>query len=136
VERRERELERLEAAVDAQRQRLVAVQGEYESRRDALAARGREIEVERSRLRDEQAQLVAASLVLEERGKPVTPDVPVEPDSAADSAQPEVQVHHADPRPAPAAPPVTPPEPKPEPKRAEADETWWAKQLGRPLEAA
>jgi len=60
VTRRERELEQMLEAVDAQRGRLEAVRLEYESRM-------REVEAERDRLRDEQARLVTASLELEER---------------------------------------------------------------------
>jgi len=67
VTRRERELEQMLEAVDAQRGRLEAVRLEYESRREALAERMREVEAERDRLRDEQARLVTASLELEER---------------------------------------------------------------------
>jgi hypothetical protein len=127
VERRERELGRLEAAVQAQRQRLVDVQQDYERRRAALADRSRDGEVECNRLREEQSQLVAASLMLEGGGKPAQPAEPVE---AVDSAQPERA--RADlPRPVPVAAPE--PAPARQPRRAEADESWWAKQLGAPL---
>jgi len=71
LERRERELEQALAAVDAQRERLETVRAEYESRRDGLAERTREVEVLRDSLRHEQARLVAASLVLEERERAV-----------------------------------------------------------------
>ena len=49
------------------------VRSEYQLRRDGLAPRTREVEAERNRLRDEQAQLVCASLELEDAGRPAGP---------------------------------------------------------------
>ena len=70
VERRERELQMTLEAVESQRARLEATRLEYEERRDTLGERAREVEKERNRLRDEQAQLVCASLALEDRERP------------------------------------------------------------------
>jgi len=62
LERRERQLDQALAAVASQRKQLAAIQSEYERRRDGLIQRTREIEIERSRLRAEQADVVAESL--------------------------------------------------------------------------
>jgi len=71
VERREREVERAEDALGAQRSRLEAVLQEYEARRDALATRGRELDSERERLRHDRAQLVAETIEVEQRERAV-----------------------------------------------------------------
>lgn len=115
VERREEDVERAQAALEAQRERLDAVRREYESRRDALAERAREVDRERDRLRDDRAELVAESLQVEQRERAVA--------SAAVVSLVE-------------PPPQVPPAPVHVEARAEADDGWWAKQLGRPLEAA
>jgi hypothetical protein len=62
VERRERQLDQALAAVSAQREQLVAIQSEYELRRQGLIARTREVEAELARLRAERAEVVAHSL--------------------------------------------------------------------------
>jgi hypothetical protein len=110
VERRDRELEKAVDAVEAQRDRLESVRCEYEERRDALVERTREVEAERNRLREERAQLVCASLDLEDRER-----------SAGLGG-----------------PPAAPPSLVPEPARPQlpSDADWWSKQLGSPLEAA
>jgi len=52
------------------------VRAEYESRRELLAERAREVEAERVRLRTEQAKLVEASLALEERERAAAASAP------------------------------------------------------------
>jgi chromosome segregation ATPase len=147
VERRERELQLMVEAGEAQRERLAATTLEYEERRDVLGTRAREVEAERNRLRDEQAQLVCASLALEDRERPA--GTGAQPTAHA-SVEPVAEV---EPEPAPAK---VAPKPKPAPvelqppsqeqieahKRAMQaaqqveDTDWWTKQLGSPLEAA
>jgi chromosome segregation ATPase len=127
VDRRARELQMAVQAVEAQRERLESMTREYEERRDALGARAREVEGERARLRDEQAQIVCATLELEERDRPV--DVGVRP--AAFPASIAVSALET----------VPAPESEPEPIAAlnvqeRSDKDWWSKQLGSPLEAA
>lgn len=154
VERREHELQMTVEAVEAQRALLESVQREYEQRLGGLGERTREVEVERNRLRDEQAQLVCASLELEDSGRPVAVgDRPVAPASIA------AAVEAAGDRPAIEPEPAT--ELRPHTTRPQAtsaqraaleahaqemhamlsiqqptDADWWAKQLGSPLEAA
>jgi peptidoglycan hydrolase CwlO-like protein len=111
LERREADVQRAQDALQAQRERLDAVREEYESRRDSLASRARELDRERNRLRDDRADLVAESLQVEQRERAVA--------SAAVVTLVE--------------PPLSAP---PAPAVVEADDGWWAKQLGRPLEAA
>jgi chromosome segregation ATPase len=113
VDRRDRELEQAVDAVEAQRARLESVRAEYEERRDALVARTREVEAERNRLREERAQLVCASLDLEDRERSAGLGVP--------PAAPASITPHA-------VEPARPQEP--------SDADWWSKQLGSPLEAA
>ncbi len=146
AERRERELERTVEAVEAQRQRLEHVRAEYEARRDALTLRTREVEAERDRLRQEQAQLVEASLELEEAFAAPSAAEPEIVEVVEVEAVAEVEAAVA------AAAPVVPvaeetvvirggtdalidPEPKVESGALTIDD-WWAKQLGSPLEAA
>lgn len=154
VERRERELQMTVEAVEAQRALLESVQNEYEQRLNGLGDRTREVETERIRLRDEQAQLVCASLELEDSGRPVAvgdrPAVPVSiaPASIAASVEAAGEL------------PALAPEPGAELRRQATsaqraalqahaqemramlsihqptDADWWAKQLGSPLEAA
>ncbi|HKI91587.1 MAG TPA: hypothetical protein VJ986_04755 [Gaiellaceae bacterium] len=57
LELRERRLEQMLAAVEAQRERLVVVREEYEHRREELMARARELELARDRLRAREAEL-------------------------------------------------------------------------------
>jgi hypothetical protein len=92
------------------------------------------VESERDRLRDEQAQLVCASLELEEREQAVVlgarPSAPV-PEPAVEAvaepvAQPAVEVVVEAEVVAHTAVPQGP----------QNDAEWWAKQLGSPLEAA
>ena len=109
LRRRERDLEALLGAVDAQRERLESVRAEYESRRVALAERTREVEAERDRLREERARQVTASFELDERERAAAALV-VAAAAAGES-------------------PIEAPTPAP-------DAEWWSKQLGRPLEAA
>jgi len=66
LERREREVEQMREALDAQRDRLDDVRAEYESRREVLRRRTSELEAERDRLRRELARLQAAELVREQ----------------------------------------------------------------------
>lgn len=118
VERRERELARTVEAVEAQRQRLEDVRVEYETRRDALSQRTREVEAELTRLREEQARLASAAIV----------EAPVESEPPATrvvEADPVPKTRDALKEPAPPAPPGPP-----------TIDDWWAKQLGSPLEAA
>ena len=112
-------------AVEAQRERLEEVRGEYELRRDALGARTREVERERNRLRDEQAQLVCASLELEEAEQ--SGDVSVRPAAPAHVCA----VEH---EPEPVSPPVQESPVRENQERSDVD--WWSRQLGSPLEAA
>jgi hypothetical protein len=151
VERREHELQMTVEAVEAQRALLESVQHEYEQRLNGLGERTREVEVERNRLRDEQAQLVCASLELEDSGRPVAvADRPVAPASIAAAVEAAGDL--------PVLEPVTVPatELRPQPTSAQraaleahaqemhamltiqqpTDADWWAKQLGSPLEAA
>jgi hypothetical protein len=121
--------------VAAQRELVESVRSEYELRLAGLAERTREVEAERNRLRDEQAQLVCASLELDDAGRPAEPGT----------------------RPAMLAPAavVLEIEPAPRPRAIRAqlerharemramlmaeqptDAEWWSKQLGTPLEAA
>jgi hypothetical protein len=93
LDRREREVEQMREALDAQRERLDEVRAEYETRRDVMRTRTLELEAERDKLRELQARL---------RGSDVE-------DVDAELA---------------AAPPV------------EVGPDWWARQLGKPLEAA
>jgi chromosome segregation ATPase len=111
VERRELAVQRAEDALAAQRDRLDAVRAEYESRRDALVARGRELGLERDRLRDDRAQLVAQTMEVEQRERAVA--------SAAAAAL----VEH--PLPAPPAP-VDP---------TDENGDWWTKQLNGTMAA-
>jgi hypothetical protein len=154
VERRERELQMTVEAVEAQRALLESVQHEYEQRLNGLGDRTREVETERNRLRDEQAQLVCASLELEDSVRPVAvgdrPAVPasIAPASLAASVEAAGEL------------PALAPEPGAELRRQPTsaqraalqahaqemramlsihqptDADWWAKQLGSPLEAA
>jgi hypothetical protein len=154
VERRERELQMTVEAVEAQRALLESVQNEYEQRLNGLGDRTREVETERNRLRDEQAQLVCASLELEDSVRPVAvgdrPAVPasIAPASLAASVEAAGEL------------PALAPEPGAELRRQPTsaqraalqahaqemramlsihqptDADWWAKQLGSPLEAA
>ena len=62
VERRERELEQALAAVAAQQERLAAIRAEYETLREGLIERTREVQLERELLREERAKVVAESL--------------------------------------------------------------------------
>jgi hypothetical protein len=154
VERRERELQMTVEAVEAQRALLESVQHEYEQRLNGLGDRKREVETERNRLRDEQAQLVCASLELEDSVRPVAvgdrPAVPasIAPASIAASVEAAGEL------------PALAPEPGAELRRQPTsaqraalqahaqemramlsihqptDADWWAKQLGSPLEAA
>jgi hypothetical protein len=154
VERRERELQMTVEAVEAQRALLESVQNEYEQRLNGLGDRTREVETERNRLRDEQAQLVCASLELEDSVRPVAvgdrPAVPasIAPASIAASVEAAGEL------------PALAPEPGAELRRQPTsaqraalqahaqemramlsihqptDADWWAKQLGSPLEAA
>ena len=119
IERRERELGQTVEAVEAQRQRLEEVRAEYEARRDSLTQRARELEAERAQLREEQARLVTRTMELEE----VT---------AALRAEPKLPPVSPAPQPKPAADAFKDPAPHP---GSPIDE-WWAKQLGKPLEAA
>jgi hypothetical protein len=149
VERRERELQMTVEAVEAQRALLESVQREYEQRLNGLGERTREVEAERSRLRDEQAQLVCASLELEDSGRPAAVgDRPVAPESiaAAVEAKQELQPVEPDPVPALRQQPTSAQRAALEAHAQEmhamlsiqqpTDADWWAKQLGSPLEAA
>jgi chromosome segregation ATPase len=135
VEQRERELQAMIEAVAAQRELIESVRSEYQLRLDGLAERTREVEAERNRLRDEQAQLVCASLELEDAGRPA------EPGTRPAALAPATMVLEIEPAPRPRA------------FRAQlerharemramlmaeqpTDAEWWSKQLGTPLEAA
>jgi hypothetical protein len=154
VEQRERELQAMIEAVAAQRELIESVRSEYQLRLDGLGERTREVEAERNRLRDEQAQLVCASLELEDSVRPVAvgdrPAVPasIAPASIAASVEAAGEL------------PALAPEPGAELRRQPTsaqraalqahaqemramlsihqptDADWWAKQLGSPLEAA
>jgi chromosome segregation ATPase len=83
LERREREVEQMREALEAQRARLDDVRAEYEARRETLRRRTVELEAERDKLRGQNARAVAADLETE-----VTEDMrPPEP-----PAQPAVEV--------------------------------------------
>jgi multidrug resistance efflux pump len=59
LDRRERELDQMREALEAQRGRLDEVRAEYEERRDVLRRRTLELEAERDKLRELQARLRA-----------------------------------------------------------------------------
>jgi chromosome segregation ATPase len=105
VERREQAVQRAEDALASQRERLDAVRLEYESRRDALVARGRELALERDRLRDDRAELIAQTMEVEERERAV-----------ASAAAAYLVEHPSQAPPAPADP-------------TDIGGDWWAKQL-------
>jgi len=65
LERREREVEQMREALEAQRARLDEVRAEYEARRETLRKRTVELEAERDKLRGESARAVAAELEAE-----------------------------------------------------------------------
>jgi hypothetical protein len=65
LERREREVEQMREALEAQRARLDEVRAEYETRRETLRKRTVELEAERDKLRREAARAVAADLETE-----------------------------------------------------------------------
>lgn len=112
VERREQAVQRAEDALASQRERLDSVRSEYESRRDALVARSRELKVERDRLRDDRAQLVAQTIEVEERERAVA------------SAAAAFLVEH------PSQAPPAPVDP------TDDGGDWWAKQLNGTAQAA
>jgi chromosome segregation ATPase len=64
--RREREVEQMREALEAQRARLDEVRAEYESRREVMRKRTVELEGERDRLRQELARVQAEGMVSEE----------------------------------------------------------------------
>jgi multidrug resistance efflux pump len=66
LERREREVDQMRDALDAQRARLDEVRAEYESRREVLRKRTVELEGERDRLRHELARVQAEGIVREQ----------------------------------------------------------------------
>jgi hypothetical protein len=82
LERREREVEQMREALEAQRARLDEVRIEYEARRETLRRRTVELEAERDKLRGEAARAVAADLESE-----VTEDM-----RPSKAAQPTVEV--------------------------------------------
>jgi chromosome segregation ATPase len=65
LERREREVEQMREALEAQRARLDEVRAEYEARRETLRKRTVELEAERDKLRGQNARAVAADLETE-----------------------------------------------------------------------
>jgi chromosome segregation ATPase len=65
--RREREVEQMREALDAQRARLDEVRAEYESRREVMRKRTVELEGERDRLRQELARVQAEGMGCEEQ---------------------------------------------------------------------
>ena len=65
LERREREVEQMREALEAQRARLDEVRAEYETRRETLRKRTVELEAERDKLRGQNARAVAADLETE-----------------------------------------------------------------------
>jgi hypothetical protein len=143
VERRERELQMTVEAVEAQRALLESVQHEYERRLNGLGERTREVEAERNRLRDEQAQLVCASLELEDSGRPVAVgDRPVAPASIAAAVEAAGNLPAIRPQEQPTRAQNAALEAHAQEMRAmlsiqqPTDADWWAKQLGSPLEAA
>ena len=135
-DRRERELDRLTEAVEAQRDRLIAIRVEYEERREALTLRAQELERERgemmaaqSRLAEmtaaAQARLAEASAALHEHAAvpgeaapasappPAVPEAIAEPEPVVVEPEPE-PIAVIEPEPEPVA--VLPePEPEPEP---------------------
>jgi chromosome segregation ATPase len=125
LERREKELLRTVEAVEAQRQRLEDVRADYEERRDALAARAKEVEAERDRLREQQARLVSASIELQTS----------QAEAAVAAAVAAARAKPIDPIPATTDALLEPPAP-PVPEPPVSIDEWWAKQLGKPLEAA
>ncbi len=64
--RREREVEQMREALDAQRARLDEVRVEYESRREVMRKRTVELEAERDKLRQELARVQAEGMVSDE----------------------------------------------------------------------
>jgi chromosome segregation ATPase len=126
VERRERELQRMVEAVDAQRLRLEEVRAEYEERRDALTRRTREVEEELALIREERARLEAGALEPADAAEPESEEPLLAATLAALDAVPAEPVK-------PSLDAFTAPEARA--PRSKIDE-WWAKQLGSPLEAA
>ena len=78
LERREREVEQMREALEAQRARLDEVRAEYETRRETLRKRTVELEAERDKLRGQNARAVAADLETEvtEDMRPPEPPAP------------------------------------------------------------
>lgn len=78
LERREREVEQMREALEAQRARLDEVRAEYETRRETLRKRTVELESERDKLRRDNARAVAADLETEvtEDMRPPAPPAP------------------------------------------------------------
>lgn len=131
LECREGAIARVVDAVEAQRRQLVMVREEYEERRKALDVRGNELAQDRLHLRAAQAELNAAHADLEERERSLAERE--EPRRATVDGSTLVEQPG----------PVTPARPPAPPRRPAAsgpiepdDRAWWAKQLGRPLEAA
>jgi hypothetical protein len=79
LERREREVEQMREALEAQRARLDEVRAEYEARRETLRKRTVELEAERDKLRGQNARAVATDLeteVTEDMRPPAPPEQP------------------------------------------------------------
>lgn len=79
LERREREVEQMRDALEAQRARLDEVRAEYETRRETLRKRTVELESERDELRRQNARAVAADLETEITEDMRPPEPPAEP---------------------------------------------------------
>jgi len=79
LERREREVEQMREAFEAQRARLDEVRAEYEARRETLRQRTVELEAERDKLRGQNARAAATDLeteVTEDMRPPLPPAPP------------------------------------------------------------
>lgn len=80
LERREREVDQMREAIEAQRARLDEVRLEYEARRDVLRQRTVELEAQRDRLREQVARLEAAGTAPSEPALAAVPSVEAGPD--------------------------------------------------------
>jgi len=132
-EERELSLSQAAQAIQAQRDKLIAVREEYEERRQLLVERAAEVDRERSRLRDAEEDLEERLRRLEDRERWLA-------GRQAALVEPEVGSASVEPEPVePERRPVLPKLPKlavPANFGPPRGGEWWARNLGRPLEAA
>jgi len=80
LERREREVEQMREALEAQRARLDEVRTEYEARRDVMRRRTVELEAERDKYRELAARILAGQIEDPEAALVPEPTIEVGPD--------------------------------------------------------